>query len=327
VTGSEFLDRLAVAIESHSWHWFRFHVDLYRRGIVHPLFMSLMTAVTLAEERLPGIAMSTVSRIGGVGGRERNDRDYEQLLQVLAELYVVVPVVLGPWPDGTEMALEPVAGGSAKNPELAVKGPAGHVGIEVKAPGLLAHQRLRERAQVQATNRGGIVDPTAGVVLPRDNPVKDFLISADAKFAAFKDGDPDFVGVLVIVWDDFIYEPIAALLHPMSGLLTRNSFHRTPDGAPVTYPAVDAVVLVRQLHQFARAAGDRPLADGRRHALDYGEPGFPYKVVLPPEALERLPAPLVSALQLVPLNPILGAEYGVSDVVHWIDLEDDSTSV
>jgi hypothetical protein len=45
------------------------------------------------------------------------------------------------------------------------------------------------------------------VLLPRDNPVKDFLLSADAKFAAFKAQHLTFTSALVIVWDDFIQEP------------------------------------------------------------------------------------------------------------------------
>ena len=51
--------------------------------------------------------------------------------------------------------------------------------------------------------------------LPRDDPVKDFLVSANAKFEHFKKADaPNFVGVLVIVWDDFIWQdqPISPLI-------------------------------------------------------------------------------------------------------------------
>jgi hypothetical protein len=315
--GSELLDRLSSAIESRSWHWFAYHAGLFRRGIVHPLFISIMNAVALAEERLPGLSELVVTRIGTTGGRERDDRDYEQLLQVLAELSVVTQVVTSPWPAGTVFRLEPTAPGSEKGPEVSIEGPAGLIGIEVKAPGLLAHQRLRAANPLQATSRGGVIGRGADVTLPRDNPMKDFLIGADEKFAGFKAADPSFLGVLVVVWDDHVYEPITALLHPNSGLLTENSFHRE-DGQAVTYPNVDAVVLVRQLHQIAAAAGDRPLPDGRRHALDYGGPGYPFKVVIPPAAIERLPEELIRALHLRALDVRMGAEYGVSDGVFWL---------
>jgi hypothetical protein len=85
-----------------------------------------------------------------------------------------------------------------------------------------------------------------GITLPRDNPVKDFLVDADAKFKAFK-SKADCTTVLVIVWDDFIYEPITALAHPKSGLLTANSFAKDANGSPMKFPNVDAVVLVRHL--------------------------------------------------------------------------------
>jgi hypothetical protein len=55
------------------------------------------------------------------------------------------------------------------------------------------------------------------MTLPRDNPVKDFLVSADAKFEHFKETDANFIGVLVIIWDDFIYEPISSLISESAG--------------------------------------------------------------------------------------------------------------
>lgn len=72
VLGSEVLDRLSSAIESRSWHWFGYHAGLFRRGVVHPLFISIMNAVTLAEERLPGLSELVVTRIGTTGGTRNN---------------------------------------------------------------------------------------------------------------------------------------------------------------------------------------------------------------------------------------------------------------
>jgi hypothetical protein len=318
LTRDVFLARLCQGILAQPWHWFRYHADMTIRGTTHPLFDSLASMAIAVDAAIPGFADRAIGLVSHGSGRDRDERDYEQLLQVLSEITVVSQVALCSWPEGTTMSLEPVAMGSKKNPEISLVWPEGHVGIEVKAPGLRSHQRLRASNPHQLTHRSDLLPRTSDTTLPRDNPVKDFLVSANAKFAGFKATDPAFLGILVIVWDDFINEPIAALLHPSSGLLTSASFH-SEGGVPVSYENVDAVVLVRHLHQLARAAADQPLVDGLRHALDYGRPGFPYKVVLPPDAFERLPAALVDCLQLVPWDPLLGAEYGIGDFVMWLD--------
>jgi hypothetical protein len=66
--------------------------------------------------------------------------------------------------------------------------------------------------------------------------VKDFLVSAEAKFTIFEGHRPNSLRLLFIIWDDFCNEPISALLSPVSGLLTEQSFHRGADGAPARTP-------------------------------------------------------------------------------------------
>lgn len=91
--------------------------------------------------------------------------------------------------------------------------------------------------------------------LPRDNPVKDFLISADEKFRNFK-REGNFYSVLFIIWDDFIYEPISAFLAKPAGLFLEDSFARDGAGKALRFKNVDAVFLDRQLTQFMNSAGD-----------------------------------------------------------------------
>jgi hypothetical protein len=116
-------------------------------------------------------------------------------------------------------------------------------------------------------------------VCPRDNVVKDFLISANDKFDSFKKCNADSICVLVIVWDDFIYEPISALINRSSGLLTKNSFLKK-EGSPIVFNNIDAIILVRHSHHIVRATRDEPLADRIRHPLDWG-----YKLGFLPKAL------------------------------------------
>lgn len=84
-------------------------------------------------------------------------------------------------------------------------------------------------------------------MLPRDNPIKDFLISANEKFRIFKQSNAAFLSTLVIVWDDFIYEPISAISPPQAGLFTENSFAKDDDGNPLKFEYVDCVIITRHL--------------------------------------------------------------------------------
>ena len=207
--------------------------------------------------------------------------------------------------------------------------PDSRLGVEVKAPSLLAHEAQRSSRPMQAGGRVfsqnqllAIAGGKEKLTLPRDNPVKDFLVSADAKFAAFRMQDNDFFGLLAIVWDDFIYEPITALLHPASGLFTGNSFARDADDGPIRFPHIDGVLLISHLHMkwaLAEDGGDNPFSlsqDIFRWDID---PARPVAYVDTPHGR---PVPdSVTALSTrrpgARHNP--GAEYQPSDLVNWIN--------
>ncbi|WP_093764143.1 hypothetical protein [Streptomyces sp. F-7] len=155
--------------------------------------------------------------------------------------------------------------------------------------------------------------------------MKDFLASADSKFPGFRAADRDFRSVLVIVWDDFVNEPLTALTSPASGLFTPNSFHRV-DGGSVEYPNVDAVLLVRHQHQVVEGLAGRPLADDRAHLLDYGLSGsFPPHALVTNPAGRRLPTEFLSALHAVPVEALnAAAEYNPGEIVMWVGIADQS---
>ncbi|NJM73101.1 MAG: hypothetical protein HC862_24815 [Scytonema sp. RU_4_4] len=160
----------------------------------------------------------------------------------------------------TSFRWEPTpASGSKKNPEIIVQSNDYQIGVEVKAPSILNHIRQRSSNSLQFPARvlpKHIIEifPGAdgGVTFPRDNPVKDFLISADKKFAPFKQENENFSSILVIVWDDYVYEPISSLTHPFCGLFTPNSFAQDAAGEPLQFPSVDGVIIIRHLHQLIR---------------------------------------------------------------------------
>jgi hypothetical protein len=193
------------------------------------------------------------------------------------------------------------------------------IGVEVKTPSPDAYRMIRDQSSLQYLSR---LDDEAlrreGFTLPRDNPVKDFLASANEKFKPFRKADPNFYGVLVVVWDDYINAPIAALLAPSSGLFTPNSFARDGAAQPLKFEYVDAVVLIRQQHQFRWAAADKGVFDGRTHVMDFGKPGsFPFNIYVTNPLGRMPPETVLTALHAIPRDETLGAEYGIGDFVKW----------
>jgi hypothetical protein len=316
------------------WHWFTYHFGtLNVPGWEHPLAASIIDALVHCDRAMPGYAETFVTRFASTGGKEKHLPHYEQLLQQLAELHVVRQVVSFDWPGSVEFAAEPMAQASRKNPEITVRHEGIIYGIEVKAPALHAHNKARNTNSTQVPARLFTPEMLArlkrnneSLTLPRDNPVKDFLRSADKKFAAFKREVDNFVGILVIVWDDHVYEPISSLFHESSGLLTPNSFDKDATGAPIPYTNVDGVFVLRHLHQLARAAGDQPLIDGCAHALDYGKDGeFPFKIFAQNSNAREVPEIIQRCLQGLPAHPEMGAEYTPKDLVWWITPESPTT--
>lgn len=334
MTEAELYERIFGSPMFQRWHWFSYHFERKLRGEAEPFADSIVQAALAADQVMPGYAARTMDTLAAIGGRNRDERDYQQLLQVLAELLVVGHLARRSWPQAAEFVYDATPDSGQKNPELTISTGQHVFGIEVKAPALLDHERLRGTRPLQAPSRTFPLEDLqqlAGgsdrLTLPRDNPLKDFLISAEAKFSPFKAERGNFVGALVVVWDDYVYEPITALEHPASGLFTSNSFALDDDGAPLNFPSVDGVVVVRHLHQFVRAAAERPLADSAEHALDYGSPGgFPPKAYIANPDGKGLPEDLLDALQAVDYRMLPGAEHSPSDLVYWLEPAADKTT-
>jgi hypothetical protein len=202
-------DRALAGSIGNTWHWLTFN---FTRGTEGSRYFTPLTLNALAQvdEEMPGYAESMLARLEQINGREKNMQDYNAILQWLAELLVIHHLVQHPWPSSFSFQMEPTATGSKKNPEMVVTlDGVGALGVEVKCPNLDSHRRARSTNPWQLNARG-VMRPSelnGGVTLPRDNPMKDFLISSDAKFARFRAQNADFASVLFVVWDDFINEP------------------------------------------------------------------------------------------------------------------------
>jgi hypothetical protein len=307
------------------WHWFGFHFTLLvDPRAEHPFARAIIDALVVCDAAMPGYAEAFIERLGSFRGKESFAPHYEQLMQMVAELHVITQMVRFDWPGGAHLRMEPTPEGSKKNPEIMIQHQGINYGIEVKAPSLLAHIKARNENPTQLPGRmpSEMVEQVKregeAMTLPRDNPVKDFLVSADAKFEHFKKADANFIGVLVIVWDDFIYEPISSLISETAGLLTPNSFFKDSEGVAKTFEHVDGVFLIRKLHQFAREAADQPLIDGCSDIMDYGQEGvFPFKVFIQNTNGAAVPEILQRCLQGLPPTRKMGAEYTPTDLVWW----------
>lgn len=320
----EFHEEVVDIIGSLGWHWFWYHVMLWPP---HPFMQSIIEACIDIEMRAPSIGRWLLTDLSRIGSHEKNEDDYDQLLQKLAEILLIRQILGAPWPTIESVQYEPAASQGGRRPELKVTSAGMPYLFEVKAPSLLRHQKLRAANGAQLPGRALSLDGVEvikevwsekGVTLPRDNPVKDFLLSAEAKFAPFKQRGPCH-STLVIVWDDFIYEPITSLLHERCGLLTPNSFARNEHG-PLRFPSIDDIVIIRHLHYFKIAAADAPLAD-RDHALDFGDSNALPNVYMPLSGGAQLPEFLLTHLRALHHDSETlqrAADYRSSDLVMWV---------
>lgn len=305
-----------------SWHWLNYH---FRRGTLGSISFTprFLGALIRADEFMPGYAEAMISRLEQIHGREKNPDDYNTILQLLAEVLVIDHLVQHEWPTPATFEMEPTAGRSKKNPEVVIHlATTGSLGVEVKSPNLEKHsaERGQNRWQVNARDVVALDSLAGGVTKPRDNPVKSFLESADEKFQGFRESDPGFRSVLFIVWDDFINEPLTALLAPSSGLFTTASFAVKHGSERHPYPNVDAVVLLRHQHQFRLGLADKRPVDERHHLLDYGSrTDFPPHALIPNPAGKVLNQPWLDALGAWDIADLgmAGSEYRPGEVVLW----------
>jgi hypothetical protein len=303
------------------WHFFKYHFDFYNKGHEHPLAKSIVDMTVDLDAIIPNAGKDYIDKIAAINNKPHETKHYDQLIQVLAELLIVHKAATYKWGDTIKFEYEPTAGASNKNPELTISTDELNVGIEVKAPEFVKKHNERAEKPQQIPSRSQIIETVKKeeTMLPRDNPVKDFLISADKKFEEFKKADPNFYSVLVIVWDDFIYEPISALTSPQAGLFTENSFAKDEKGNRLTFPNVDCVIVTRHLLPIKRGTRDEPLSDMSQHPLDYGRHGeFPFKIYIKnPVSGVKIPEKVIDCFQVLKPGPELGAEYLPSDFITW----------
>lgn len=286
-------------------------------------FIDFVCALDAAS---PGAAKNVIQKIGSVRGETASK--YEQIVQSLCELIIAKKFTEEfPCENGYQLSWEPTDA-NGKNPEFMITCNEWRVLVEVKTPSLSDYNNKNRKAKAQLVGRLGSMKDfmqslygEEHVALPLDNKIKDYLISAEAKFSSFAKIDIPTYGLLFICWGERMFEAITPLSNPACGFLCENS-HLKKDGEIVKFPHITGVIVTQ--HQlFLRLI----LAERYQHktggSLGYGEywgfgsppnPSFSEN----PFANHRLPKVFKDILQTVSPDTSLDPLSRPTDFVYWL---------
>lgn len=264
---------LMVLIEQHyqtyrkpGRHWLDYHL-----AKPSALGLQLLEALATCELIAPSLGFQLARELAEIPYAQNKigQQMFEHLLQKLIEVTVLRTLVSIDWPEGTVFLHEPTNPVSNKRPEFVIDTPERVFVFEVKCPGLLDHQHKRTKNPRQFPARTMLSKSeireralplfAGDATLPQDNKLKDFLVSAEEKIAAFQSAKPQ-IGVLVVAWDGYMYEPISSFNHAESGLFTEASFYKDASGLRVPFTAIDGVIILNHLtlmHQATQEIYDQ----------------------------------------------------------------------
>lgn len=302
--------------------WLSVH---FAAGAVTAFGARLLEALAVIDARQPGAGIRFVEELAVIRYVPTDDdpaawrAGFEQLVQKLGEILVARTLFEAHWPEGTRFVLEPTNPVTGAKPEILIDTPAHQWLFEVKCPAFIDYQDRRAANGRQLPVRGLLGDVPGmrdGTTLPRDNVLKDFLVSAERKFRDFS--DKPRTGLLVVLWDGYIFEITSALSHAEAGLLTAKSWHRH-DGTPVAFDAVEGVIVLNHLEVIKVAAQEKWEArqDDPFRIETVGQPPNVWCPNLGRGALDPDIAQLFNAHSLDEVA--LAADYAPQDFVMWID--------
>ncbi len=304
--------------------WLSYH---FAEGAVTRFGAKLAEALAACDTRLPGAADRFIRELAETRYvASRNDADawqkgYEQLVQKLAEILVTRVVIEAAWPPGTTFSIEPANPVTGGRPDLVVDAPTRLWLFEIKCPSFIRHQAQRASKGQQLPVRGplgAVPGMRDDATLPRDNTIKDFLASAENKLRDFS-AKPR-TGILVVLWDSYVFEATSALSHEHAGLLTANSWHR--DGSDrIPFDAVDGVIVLNHLEILKLAPQEQAIR--RDDPFTIGGEGQPPNVWCPNLGggdLDPFVADIFDARALADMT--MAADYTPKDYVMWINLDE-----
>lgn len=294
-------------------------------GAVTAFGTRLLEALAAIDARLRGAGIRFVEELAAIRYVPTRDdpaawkAGFEQLVQKLGEILVARTLFDSDWPKGTRFALEPTNPVTGAKPEILIDTPAHQWLFEVKCPAFIDYQDRRDANGRQLPVRGPLGDVPGmrdGTTLPRDNVLKDFLASAERKFRDFS--KKPRTGLLVVLWDGYIFEITSALSHAEAGLLTEKSWHRR-DGARVAFDAIEGVIVLNHLEVIKVAAQEKWQAR-QDDPFRIETAGQPPNVWCPNLGRGALDPDIARLFNARPLHEVaLAADYAPKDFVLWID--------
>lgn len=285
----------------------------------------LLEALAVIDMRLPGAADRFADELAAIRYVSNEDDKaawkvgFEQLIQKLGEVLIARTLFEAEWPPGTTFALEPTNSVTGARPEILVDTPARQWLFEVKCPAFIDYQDRRGGNRRQLPVRGPLGDVPGmrdDTTLPRDNVLKDFLESAERKFRDFS--AKTRTGLLVVLWDGYIFEITSALSHEHAGLLTEQSWHQR-GGVRVPFDAVDGVIILNHLEVIKIAAQGYWQAR-QNDPFRIESVGQPPNVWCPNLGRGALDSHISQIFNARPLDEVaVAADYAPKDFVMWVD--------
>ncbi|HVR90561.1 MAG TPA: hypothetical protein VHG29_05665 [Novosphingobium sp.] len=302
--------------------WLSYHLA---DDAVTPFGKQLLVALAVIEQRLPHAGTQLVRELADIryvptaDDRSAWQAGFEQLVQKFAEILVARVLLEAEWPAGTIFAFEPLNPVTGARPEILIDTPDRQWLFEVKCPAFIDYQMRRAMNGKQLPVRGplgALPGMREGATLPRDNVFKDFLASAERKFTGFT--AKDRTGILVVVWDGYMFEATSALSHAEAGLLTENSWH-VDAGARVAFEAVDGVIVLNHL-EILKVAAQGKFKPRREDAFTIGGDGQPPNVWCPNLGRGDIDPHIAKVFDASHFEGVaMAAEYAPMDFVTWID--------
>ncbi len=282
--------------------------------------------VCLLERVCPGVGIYVIKKIGEIRGADISK--YEQIVQALCEIVIAKKFIEAfPPEDGFQFEWEPTDK-TKKNPEFMVSGDNWRILVEVKSPSLSDYEQKNRSAKAQVVGRmpfmKDVIENLYGkehVALPLDNKLKDFLVSAEAKFSSFAAIDVPTYGLLFVCWSQRMFEAITPVTGLGSGLLTERSFYRK-DGEAIKFPNVSGVIVTHHQHLLGLLLKEWALPPGVEgfeygNYWVYGSPANP--TLCPnPYALRPVPMFLQKLLHTVPAGQAIDPLAQEMEFVHWL---------
>lgn len=290
----------------------------HKRFSLHPLLSPLCISLGNVNEVSNGYAEEMIRRIVALKGKSENVM--EEILSVFSEIFVANHAVnISDSVDGVKYFVdEPGSREGKKNPEFRSIYKGMSYCVEVKKPKLISHANTRNKPMHLPARAAAIkITDKENTTFPRDNPIKDFLISAQSKFEAYIDDYPDDYRFLFIMWDDHMYEPISSILHSYQGLLTEGTFFRDANNNAVKFPLIDGIIIVKHLQNFRSALLERPLNDEIRHSFQYKKK-YPLHAFIQNPQGRKVPEEFIDVFDCMP--EVLFdrfSDYAITDFVQW----------